>query len=280
MPISDLKQKNVLITGGAAGIGLATAQAFARQGALIILADLSEAALEKARAQIEADGGRCVTYTCNVADWGSVTSLADAVHRVHGPLDVLINNAGIAYLAGVVEHPLEQWEKIHRVNVMGVVHFVQAFLPAMKQAGGPRHIVNIASAAALAPAPNMSAYAASKAAVRNFTEVLAMEEHDSEIVVQCVYPGIINTAIVSGIHSVGINISSGQLEKLQHYYRATGAAPEVVAKDVVRGVLSGRAHIHTGPMARLAGLLGRVSPRMLRSVLIRSSMKSGYLAVD
>ncbi|WP_231759668.1 SDR family NAD(P)-dependent oxidoreductase [Microbulbifer elongatus] len=278
MTNSNLKHKKVLITGGAAGIGLATAEAFARQGALIILVDLSEAALEKAREIIESRGGHCVTYPCDVSDWNSVQNLAGDIHRAQGPLDILINNAGIAYLAGVVEHPLDQWEKIHRVNVMGVVHFVQAFLPAMKQAGGPRHIVNIASVAALAPAPNMSAYAASKAAVRNFTEVLAMEQHGSDMVVQCVYPGIINTAIVSGIHSVGENISSRQLDKLQHYYRETGADPEVVARDIVRGVTSGRAHIPTGPMASLAGWLGRVSPRILRTLLIRSSKKSGYLA--
>ncbi|WP_105101796.1 SDR family NAD(P)-dependent oxidoreductase [Microbulbifer pacificus] len=278
MPITDLTHRKVLITGGAAGIGLATAEAFARQGALIILVDLSEAALEGARAQIESIGARCETYRCDVANWDSVSALADDIHRTLGPLDILINNAGIAFFAGVVEHPLAQWEAIHRVNVMGVVHLVSAFMPAMKQAGGPRHIVNIASLAALAPAPNMSAYAASKAAVRNFTEVLAMEEHDSEIVVQCVYPGFINTAIVAGIHSVGANISPRQLEKLQQFYRAKGADPDVVASDIVRGVLTGRAHIHTGPMSSVAAWLGRLSPRLLRKVLIRSSMKSGYLA--
>ncbi|MCQ3828174.1 hypothetical protein HXX02_01810 [Microbulbifer elongatus] len=73
-------------------------------------------------------------------------------------------------------------------------------------------------------------------------------------------------------------VTQAQLEKLQQYYRATGADAEVVAQDIVRGVVSGRAHIHTGPMARLAGWLGRISPRLLRRVLIRASMDSGYLA--
>jgi NAD(P)-dependent dehydrogenase (short-subunit alcohol dehydrogenase family) len=278
MHITDLKDKQVLITGAASGIGLATAEAFARRGARLILTDLNADHLAAAQRKIQALGAQCHTAQCDAGNWQLMQALAADIQSTHGAPDVLINNAGIAFLGGVMEHSLEHWQKIFQVNVMGVVHGVWAFLPAMRAAGGPRHIVNIASAAAVAPAPNMSAYAASKAAVRNFGEVLAMELDGSNILVQSVYPGFINTAIVSGVKSVGANISQRQLDRLQRHYQIKGCNPSVVAEDIVRGVLSGKAHVFTGPMAKLAHWLGRLSPRWLRAIVIRSSRQNGYLA--
>lgn len=277
MHITTLQDKKVLITGGASGIGLAAAEAFARRGAQPLLVDNNEQSLNEARNRIESLGAHCFNYQCDVGDWHAMEALAEKIHRLHGPLDIQINNAGIAFLGGVMEHSREHWQRIMQVNLMGVVHGVTAFLPAMREASGPRHIVNIASVAALAPAPNMSAYAASKAAVRNFGEVLSMELAGSNILVQNVYPGIINTPIVSGATSIGTNISKAQLDRLQNYYRTKGSHPEVVAEAIVRGVLSGKPHIYVGRMAGMAHWLGRLSPRALRTAIINASRKNGYM---
>ncbi len=277
MSITDLKDKNVLITGAGGGIGLATAEAFARRGARLFITDINAELLAGAQERIESLGVPCHANVCNVADAEAVSALARQVEADHGALHVLVNNAGIAFLGGFMEHGLEHWSRILQVNVMGVVHGIRAFLPAMRAAGDARHVVNIASTAAVAPAPNMSAYAASKGAVKMLGEVLAMELEGSNIVVHGVYPGLINTAIVSGAQSVGSNITPVQLATLQQYYVSKGCDPSVVAEDIVRGVLKGKPHIFTGPLARLGGWMARLSPWALRRLTIVDARKIGYL---
>src|SRR5512134_1099272 len=187
--------RKVLITGAASGIGLECARSFARQGADLVVSDLNAAALESVQREIADMGVECLALACDVSDVASVAALAAATDSAIGPLDVLVNNAGIAYLGSFQETPVAWWRRTLDVNVLGIVHCIQAFLPAMRAAGGERKIVNVASLAGVAPAPNMSAYAASKHAVIGLSEVLALELHDSPISVLIVCPGIINTPL-------------------------------------------------------------------------------------
>jgi NAD(P)-dependent dehydrogenase (short-subunit alcohol dehydrogenase family) len=169
------------------------------------------------------------------------------------------------------------WRRTFDVNVMGVVHCVQAFLPAMRSAGGERRIVNVASVAGVAPAPNMSAYAASKHAVIGLAEVLALELHDSPVSVLVVCPGIINTNIVTAAGMTAPGIGAGQLQKLQRYYVEHGCLPDVVAEGIVRSVLSDDQYLFVGPKAKLASILARVSRGMVRQATLRDSRVAGYL---
>ena len=135
-----VRGRRVLITGAGSGIGYECAHSFAKRGANLVLADINATALEKIRAEIAATGVQCFAQTCDVASAESVATFAAAVQRAVGPVDVLINNAGIAFMGRFEETPVAQWRRVFDVNVIGIVHCIQAFLPAMRAAGGPRKI--------------------------------------------------------------------------------------------------------------------------------------------
>jgi NAD(P)-dependent dehydrogenase (short-subunit alcohol dehydrogenase family) len=275
--MKTLRGKRVLITGAASGIGLECARSFARQGANIVVSDLNAAALEGVQREIVGMGAECFAQACDVSSEAAVKALAQAVEANGGPPDVLVNNAGIGYLGGFEETPIAWWRRTLDVNVLGIVHCIQAFLPAMRSAGGERKIVNVASLAGVAPAPNMSAYAASKHAVIGLSEVLALELHDSPISVLVVCPGIINTNIVKTSGMTAPGISEGQMEKLRRYYVEHGCLPGEVADRIVRSVLGDDLYLFVGPMAKPASFLARISRRLTRKVTISDSRKSGYL---
>jgi NAD(P)-dependent dehydrogenase (short-subunit alcohol dehydrogenase family) len=275
--MKNLQGKVVLVTGAASGIGLECARAFAKLGANIVVSDINATALETVRAEIAATGVPCFARACDVASEASVTDFATAVHQAVGPVDLLINNAGVAFLGGFEQTPLSEWHRIYDINVLGVVHCIRAFLPAMRAAGGPRKIVNVASAAGFSPLPNMSAYAASKHAVVGLSEVLAQELHETDISVLVVCPGIINTAIVH-VSPTASGMSEAQIQKLQKYYADEGCEPNVVAADVVRAVVTDGSFLFTGPGARLGYNAMRISRRLARRFTIDAARKSGYLA--
>jgi NAD(P)-dependent dehydrogenase (short-subunit alcohol dehydrogenase family) len=274
--MKNLAGRQVLVTGAAMGIGLECARAFARRGAHLVLSDVNGPALESVRAEIAASGVPCVAHACDVASEASVLELAAAVESAVGPLDILLNNAGVAYLGSFEETPLSEWRRIHDINVMGVVHSVRAFLPAMRKAGGERKIVNVASTAGFAPMPNMAAYAASKHAVVGLSEVLAMELHDTDISVLVVCPGIINTAIVH-VSPTSCGMSAAQVQKLQRYYETDGCHPAMVAKDILHSVEADADFLFTGPLAKLGYAGMRMSRRLARRLAIATAKKSGYL---
>lgn len=275
--MKNLKGKQVLVTGAASGIGLECARLFAERGAQLVISDINATALEKVRAEIAAQGVPCFARTCDVSREESVNEFAAAVQQAVGPIDVLVNNAGVAFLGSFEQTPLAEWRRILDINVFGIVHCTRAFLPAMRQAGGERKIVNVASTAGFAPMPNMSAYAASKHAVVGLSEVLAMELHDTGISVLVVCPGIINTAIVH-VSPTASGMSAAQIAKLQKYYETDGCHPRVVAEDVVRSVARDDTFLFTGPLAKLGYFGTRLSRRLARRLAISTARKSGYLA--
>ena len=162
--------KVAVVTGAAGGIGLAAARRFAELGMRVCLADRDEGQLAAAVAGIA--GGNAGTCVVDVGDRASVAGLADAVAERFGPVSVLMNNAGVAGGGDALSNP-EGWERVLRVNLLGVLHGVQAFVPAMAESGEPGLVINTGSKQGITQPPGDTAYNVSKSAVKALTEGLA-----------------------------------------------------------------------------------------------------------
>jgi len=277
MGVKELRGKLVLVTGAGSGIGQAIALAFARAGARLAITDVVEDRLLPVFRQISDLGHQPIAQAVDVADEAAMLRLAETIHDEAGPLDVLVNNAGIGYLGSLVDTTAAAWRRVLDVNVVGVANGCRAFVPYMVVAGGPRRVVNVASAAAFAPLANMSAYAASKSAVIGLSDVLAMELAVTDVGVTAVCPGIINTAIVAGRANVADAIRDEQLTRLQAYYTKHGVKPDVVAAEVVHGVRRGRSLVLVGPKARPSYHAKRISRAMTARLAIASSREIGFI---
>jgi NAD(P)-dependent dehydrogenase (short-subunit alcohol dehydrogenase family) len=133
--MARLDQQKILITGAGSGIGRATALAFAKEGAIIIAVDVGADGLKETAALIKAQGGECETHIADVSKESVMQSLADKVHAKHGALDVLVNNAGIGASGRFLETSIETWDKVHAVNVRGVMLGCKLFIPPMVERG-------------------------------------------------------------------------------------------------------------------------------------------------
>jgi NAD(P)-dependent dehydrogenase (short-subunit alcohol dehydrogenase family) len=190
-----LKGKIAVITGGASGIGRATALLFAREGATVAVIDLNRQAGEFVAREINASGGRA-TFEA-----GDVTSAADCrrvVERVLGELGaihILFNNAGIIRRASVVELSEEDWDRVMAVNVKSVYLMSREVIPLMAKSGGGS-IINTASGWGLAGGPRAAVYCASKGAVVLLTKAMAIDHGSQKIRVNCICPGDTDTAML------------------------------------------------------------------------------------
>jgi short-subunit dehydrogenase len=277
MSMKNLAGKNVLITGAGSGIGRSTALAFARHGAKLVLSDINQTNLATVEREVTSLGATCLALTVNVADDNAMRAFADEVHATVGALDVLINNAGIAYCGNFLDSPPESWQRLYDVNLKGVLSGCYLFLPKMIAAGGVRRVVNIASANGFAPLPTLAVYSASKYAALGFSEALSMELEDTDVGVTVVCPGAINTAITTGAGVMASSVSEAQKVRLQDYYRNQGTSPERVADAIVEGVISGREMVVVGTSARPSYYVKRLSPSLYRKFAIATSRKMGFL---
>jgi NAD(P)-dependent dehydrogenase (short-subunit alcohol dehydrogenase family) len=184
-----LKDKVCLITGGGSGIGRATCELFAREGAKVVVADKL---LSAARVVAALIGEAAIAIEVDVAQSASVRSMIEATIRDLGRLDVLINNAGYGIPGSVVETSEDDWDKLMAVNVNGVFFGCKYAIPVMKQQGGGV-IVNTASIVANVGIRNRAAYCASKGAVAALTRAMALDHVNDKIRVNCVAPGTIDS---------------------------------------------------------------------------------------
>jgi len=190
--------KNILITGGAGGIGLAAARRFAKSGWRVLLSDLDPGALAAAAESLRGLGAAAETYVVDVTDRGAVEDCAAEILGRHGHLDVLVNNAGVGHHAEIADTSPETWRLLLDVNLWGPLHHIYAFLPSMKARGEGR-IVNVSSGQAFIKMPTWGAYAASKAALGVASEVLRWELRKHGIRVTTVYPGMVKTGFYDHI---------------------------------------------------------------------------------
>ena len=187
--------KTAFITGGARGIGLGIARAFAHEGAKLALVDIDEAALNAARAEL-GERTSVGTFVLDVRDREAYARVADETEAQLGPVSILCNNAGVAGGAGVTHMTYEQWDWVLGINLNGVINGIQTFVSWMIERKVPAHIVNTASAAGLVGERSNILYGTSKFAVVGLSEALRPELERFGIGVSVLCPGPVNTSII------------------------------------------------------------------------------------
>lgn len=192
-----LKDRVALVTGSARGIGRATAERMAAEGAQVVISDRDAAA---AAATAEAVGPRAVAIACDVADPAQIEALFAAIAERQGRLDILVNNAGIGSTRLLVDTPLEEWERTIRVNLTGAFLCSQQAARQMTRQRGGR-IINIVSLSGQKGGVGRSAYGASKAGLEVLTKIMAVELAEAGITVNAIAPGPIATETGRAMHT-------------------------------------------------------------------------------
>ncbi len=204
--MKSLKGKNILITGGAAGIGREMALLFAREKANLILMDINKTKLKETEKEVSALGAKVSVHPCDVSDHKAVEKIARLVKK-EGDVDILINNAGIVIGKSISDISYEEMKKTIDINLLGLMWMTKQFLPDMIKRGSG-HIVNIASAAGLLAVPRMGDYCATKFGVVGFTDSLRMEmkKYGHRFVkITCVCPSVIDTGMFQGFQAPMFN---------------------------------------------------------------------------
>jgi len=199
--MKDLSGKIAAVTGGAGGIGKALVAALVAEGARVVVGDVEESVLEETTASLSSPGSEVLGVVTDVSDPNSVNAFADRVFEEHGGCHLLFNNAGVAApSANVWETTVNDWRWVHGVNVMGVIHGIQAFVPRMIASGEEGHVINTSSGdGGISPLPFQSVYASSKAAVSCITECLdaQLQTEKTRLRASIFYPsgGLLDTGI-------------------------------------------------------------------------------------
>jgi NADP-dependent 3-hydroxy acid dehydrogenase YdfG len=229
-----LSNKKVFITGAASGIGRATAQAMGKLGCRLFLTDIDENGLKKTVDSISNAGGKvCLARAFDVGDYQAVSAFAKEVHDAYGPLDILVNVAGVALFSQIEDMEHSDWEKVIKVNLWGVIHGMECFVPEMIRVGHGGHVVSVSSTAGLIGLPWHAVYAGTKHAVVGISEVLRYDLKKHNIGVSVICPGAVNTGIVQ---SVKINASPESLDKAREIFLKIAIAPEKVADMIINAV--------------------------------------------
>jgi NAD(P)-dependent dehydrogenase (short-subunit alcohol dehydrogenase family) len=291
--MEDLAGRVAVVTGGAGGIGRAMGDRFAREGMKVVLADVDPGPLADAEGKLRAEGLEVTGVICDVSDFGSVQLLRDRTLDRYGAVHLLCNNAGIGAGAegALWEHELNDWHWAFNVNVYGIIHGINAFVPTMVASGEMGHIVNTSSGnGGVSPLRGTPQYAVTKAAVVTLTECLYAQLQDAgaSIGASVLFPGphMLRTGIFSSWRVRPPELAKERprqtpyptIEDIEAQMAAAGVEvhftePMEVADQVVRGVRAGTfwimapseqidAQIH----ARAASMLERTNPTYLREV--------------
>ena len=255
--------KLVVVTGAGSGIGRATVAAFAAGGATVVCADIDGEAAEKSAARCDEAGGTGRAEGCDVTDAAAVAALAERT----GPVDVLVNNAGVGMTGRFADMTVDDWRWIRSVNLDGVVHACAAFGPGMV-ARGSGQVVNVSSGLAYTMRATEGAYVATKAAVLALSRCLRADWAPYGVGVTVICPGFVNTPIVGATRYLGGRGDARTRNRIETIFRR-GHSPETVARAIVAAAGTNPAVVPVGWEARLGWYLNRITPLAVQDRLAR-----------
>jgi short-subunit dehydrogenase len=269
--LNGYRDRVAVVTGAARGLGKSLAGELAARGCRLALIDIDCGALETAAREL-AKTGTPVTYHCvDVSSAEAMEAAAREIAATHGAIDLLINNAAVSASASFANTSAAEFDRIVRVNFLGLVYGCRVFLPWL-QKSGQGQILNVCSCFAWCGYPRKTAYAASKGAIRAFSESLRIELAPRGVGVTLLYPGPVRTAIVCD----GISDSKEQLAREERFLRERGRAPESAAKLALDRLRKNPPRVVIGLDYWMLDLITRLSPRLALQAMDWSTRRFGF----
>ena len=254
VPLTSLKDRIAVVTGGASGIGRALALLFASEGAHVVVADLDEAGMAETVAGVIQAGRRGLAVKTDVSHLADVQALADRAFAELGAVHVVCNNAGVALWGGLESVSHQDWEWAMGVNLWGVIHGVEAFVPRMVAQKQPGHVVNTASMAGLIASQGLGVYNTTKYAVVGLSETLQKDLRGHDIGVSVLCPMGVNTRIRQSERNRPATLRNATAAREGAPAAREGTAveligrylpPEHVAERVLRAIYANRLYVIT-----------------------------------
>lgn len=265
-PRMSFQDKTVLITGGSRGLGLILARDFLKEGARVVICGREETTLERARKDLERQGGEVLAVPCDVRDPVQVEAMVSAVHERFGAVDVLVNNAGIIQAGPLESMTMEDFEEAIDTHLWAPLHTTLAVLPEMKRRGEGR-IVNISSIGGKLSVPHLVPYSASKFALVGLSDGMRAELAQDGILVTTVCPGLMRTGSPPNAKFKGDHEKEFAWFYLSDSLPGLSISAERAARKIIEGCRRGDAEVLVGMPAKLGAVARALAPNLTAALL-------------
>lgn len=263
--IKDYRGAICVVTGAASGIGRSAALRLADEGARLVLTDVDADGLAGVTKECRDKGVTVLaSETIDLTDHEAVAAFGERVVAANGAPDAIFHVAGNSAWGrpDLLEHRV--WRSMVEVNLMGTIHVIEAFIPAMMAARKPGAVVMVSSAAGLLGLPWHAAYSAAKFGIRGIAEVLRFDLAPYDIGVHLVCPGAVDTPLVGSIEIAGVDRSNPEVAKTAAQFQRHAVTPDQAAESMIEGVRKGRYIVYTSPDIRLAFAAQKFAPPAYR----------------
>ena len=230
--MTRLQGKVAIVTGGGSGIGRAIAQAFGRESAWVAVLGRRREALDRVVSELKQTGHTAIPVTCDVSHEKQTVEAVHAVEHAFGPVNILVNNAGVLSVSTVDSISVDEWDHVIATNLKGPFLMSRAVLPSMRRAGGGA-IVNVGSVLGLVAMKQRAAYCASKGGVTMLTKAMAIDHAHEKIRVNCICPSIVETELVHGLFSEDVQGRQARAARIGTLPLGRFGKPEDIAELAV-----------------------------------------------